>query len=132
MGGEGHTDRGQPSAGGPAPSSRLLHRADQAAVAGLVLLGLAGSIAYWITRGGCRGERIEIERAEPLEAKFLVDINHADWPEIAQLPGVGETLARRIIDWRNRNGRFPNHEALLDVDGIGPATLERIKPYLKN
>jgi competence protein ComEA len=130
MGAPGKTDPGREQAG-RSVRDRILHRADQAAVAGLVLLALAGSIAYWITRGGWRGEWIEIERARPLEATFHVDINQADWPEIAQLPGVGETLARRIVDWRTRKGRFTNHEALLDVDGIGPAKLQQIKPYLK-
>jgi competence protein ComEA len=93
-------------------------------------MALVGMVAYWFVHGGWRGELIEVQRAEPLEAQFLVDINQADWPEIAQLPGVGEILARRIVAKRARLGHFPDHEALLEVDGIGPATLQQIKPYL--
>lgn len=108
----------------------LLRRADQAAVAGLVVLALAGMAAYWYVQGGPRGQLIEIDRADPLVARFQVDINQADWPELAQLPAVGQVLARRIVDSRAAAGPFADHDDLLRVNGIGPLTLQRIKPYL--
>ncbi|MCI0335385.1 MAG: helix-hairpin-helix domain-containing protein [Planctomycetes bacterium] len=108
----------------------LLRRLDQAAVASLVALALAGMGAYWVVQGGHRGELIEIDRAEPLTARYLVDINKADWPEFAELPDLGETLARRIVDSRSTAGPFGDHDDLLRVRGIGPRTLERLKPYL--
>jgi competence protein ComEA len=108
----------------------MLRRADQAAVAGLVFLALVGMSAYWFVHGGHRGELIEIERAEPLTARYLVDINKAEWPEFAELPALGETLARRIIESRANGGLFGDHDDLLRVNGIGPRTLERLKPYL--
>ncbi|MBI2826885.1 MAG: helix-hairpin-helix domain-containing protein [Planctomycetia bacterium] len=64
-------------------------------------------------------------------ARFEVDINEADWPELAQLPGVGETLARRIVESRQTDGPFADHEELRRIRGIGPRTLERIKPFLR-
>jgi competence protein ComEA len=103
---------------------------DQAAVAVLVLFALVGMGVYWVVQGGPRGELIEIDRAEPLSAKFLVDINKAEWPEFAELPQVGETLARRIVDSRSAGGPFRDHDDLRRVRGIGPRTLERLKPYL--
>jgi competence protein ComEA len=103
---------------------------DQAAVASLVLLALAGMGAYWFVHGGHRGELIEIDRAEPLTAKYLVDINAAEWPELAELPDIGETLARRIVESRAAAGPFGDHEDLLRVQGIGPRTLEKLSPYL--
>jgi competence protein ComEA len=108
----------------------LLRRADQAAVAGLVGAALVAMAAYWFVQGGHRGELIQIERAEPLEARFLVDINRAEWPELAELPLVGEMLARRIVESRSAEGEFGDHEDLLRVNGIGPRTLERLRPYL--
>lgn len=108
----------------------LLRRADQAAVAALVGLALVGMGVHWFVQGGHRGEVIEIDRAEPLTARFLVDINAAKWPELAELPEVGETLARRIVESRAAAGPFGDHEDLLRVNGIGPRTLERLKPYL--
>ncbi len=108
----------------------LLRRADQAAVATLVAFALAGMGVYWFMQGGHRGELIEIDRAAPLTAQYLVDINKADWPEFAELPEVGETLARRIVESRAEAGPFGDHEDLLRVNGIGPRTLERLIPYL--
>jgi competence protein ComEA len=108
----------------------ILRAADQAAVAGLVLLALVGMAAYWLAQGGLTGELIEIDRAEPLVARFQVDINAATWPELSQVPEIGETLARRIVDARQTGGRYHDHDDLLRVNGIGPRTLERMKPFL--
>ena len=88
------------------------------------------SLSYWWYRGGSRGDLVEIDRAEPLSVQYLVDINHADWPEIIQLPRLGETMARRILNERDQNGPFAQVEDLVRVNGIGPKTLEKIRPYL--
>jgi len=117
---------GEPK-GGPA---WLLRRADQAAVAMLVLAGLAASGAWWIAQGGLQGRLIEIDRAQPQTAQFKVDLNSADWPELSQLPGIGETLARRIVESRRAEGPFVEHDDLQRVRGIGPKTLQRVRPYL--
>jgi competence protein ComEA len=85
---------------------------------------------YWFYLGGHRGQLIEIDRADPLTAKYEVDINRADWPEMVQLPGLGETLARRIITDRQQRGPFRDIDDLNRVQGIGLRTLERIRPYL--
>jgi competence protein ComEA len=108
----------------------VLRRADQATVAVLVTAALAGMGVYWVVQGGPRSDLIEIDRAAPLEARFRVDINAADWPELAELPGVGETLARRIVDARQQGGKFRDQSDLRRVQGIGPRTLERMKPFL--
>jgi competence protein ComEA len=108
----------------------LLRAADQAAVAGLVLAALVGMAAYWVVQGGLSGELIEIDRAEPLVARFQVDVNKASWPELSQVPTIGEVLARRIVESRQTKGRFVDHADLLRVNGIGPRTLERMEPYL--
>ena len=108
----------------------LLRLTDQATVAALLLAALAAMAGYWLFHGGHRGRLIEIDRAEPLEAKFAVDINQADWPELAQLPGIGETLARRIVQSRAEDGPFVDHSDLVRVRGIGPRTLARVSPYL--
>jgi competence protein ComEA len=107
-----------------------LRRGDQSIVAVLVLLALGGMAAYWIALGGPKGELIEIDRAAPLTARYQVDINKAGWPELAELPDVGETLARRIVESRTSAGPFHDHSDLLRVRGVGPRTLERLKPFL--
>jgi competence protein ComEA len=108
----------------------VLRRVDQAVVAALVAISLVGMAVYWVVQGGPRGELIEIDRAEPLTARYLVDVNKANWPEFAELPDIGETLARRIVDSRETGGAFRDHDDLRRVRGIGPRTLERLKPYL--
>lgn len=113
------------------PAPWLLRRADQAGVAGLVLLALLATVAWWIRQGGLRGSTVEFERAEPQVAQFEVDINSADWPELLQLPSIGETLARRIVESREKDGPFLDHKDLRRVRGIGPKTLETIRPYLR-
>ena len=50
-----------------------------------------------------------------------VDVNTNDLYELTELPGVGETIARRILDEREANGDFFFPEDLLAVPGIGPA-----------
>ncbi len=109
----------------------LLKAADQAVVAALALLALVLLAAWWHVHGGGRGGLLEFDQHPADPPTFLVDINSADWPELAQLPGIGETLARRIVDARRQHGPFLSHQDLRRVRGIGPATLERLRPYLR-
>jgi len=114
----------------PLPPRWLLRRADQTAVAALVVAALAAVIGWWTAHGGWRGGLLEIDQAQPLDARFAVDINSADWPELMQLPGIGRVLAQRIVDSRRTLGPFADHDALRRVPGIGPKTLQQIRPYL--
>jgi competence protein ComEA len=111
--------------------SPILRRMDQAAVAALTLLALSSIGMYWLVQGGTSGRLIEIDRAPRQTASFRIEINEADWPELSLLPGVGETLARRIVESRSAQGRFADLDDLRRVRGIGPKTLERIRPFLR-
>jgi len=91
---------------------------------------LALMAAVWWRHASGPGGVIDIDRAAPLTAKFQVNVNQADWPELMQLPGVGRTLAERVIAEREERGAFRSVEELTRVDGIGPRTIERIRPYL--
>ena len=57
----------------------------------------------------------------------LVDLNAATVEELDTLPGVGPVTAAAIIAWRDANGRFTSVDQLGDVDGIGPARLEKLR-----
>jgi competence protein ComEA len=56
-----------------------------------------------------------------------VNINTASATELEALPGIGEVIAQRIVDYRTQNGPFASVDALLDVSGIGDATLGDIR-----
>jgi competence protein ComEA len=60
---------------------------------------------------------------------FPVNINTASKKELDALPGIGEVLAQRIIDYRSANGPFSTVDELTKVKGIGVKTLEKLKPY---
>src|SRR5262245_18631532 len=114
----------------PAWPRLFLRRAEQAGVATILVLAL-GAIGGWlIWQGRIRGRLIDIDAAEPVAVEFRIDANRADWPELALLPDVGEQLARRIVDNRRQNGPFRDLDDLRRVRGIGPRTLEGLKPYL--
>jgi competence protein ComEA len=104
---------------------------DQAVVAALVMMALVGVGVYWLTQGGLSGRLIEIDRATPQSVAFELDINAAGWPELSVLPNIGETLAKRIVESRQADGPFADVDDLQRVRGIGPKTLEQIRPYLR-
>lgn len=60
-----------------------------------------------------------------------VDINIANWAELDNLPHIGPVLSKRIIEYREKNGKFENIEDLLKVSGIGEKTLEKIREYIE-
>jgi len=113
-----------------APGPWLLRRTDQSVVAVLVLSALAAMGGWWIANGGWRNGLVEADRTQQRVARYQVDINSADRLELIQLPGIGDTLAQRIIETRQSGGPFAKPDDLRRVNGIGPKIMERIRPYL--
>jgi len=119
-----------PSETPPPEPSPLVARAEQVVLVVLALAVVAGvawrAADYW---------RIG---AEPLEVipppegpTFRVNVNQADWVTLSLVPGVGETLAKRIVDKRQeRGGKFESLDDLKIVPGIGDKMLEKLRPYL--
>jgi competence protein ComEA len=112
------------------PTDALIRPRERRTATVLTAGALALMAAGWWRHAGDAGGMIDIDRATPLTAQFQVNVNQADWPELMQLPGVGRTLAERVIAERQERGEFQSVEELTRVDGIGPRTIDRIRPYL--
>lgn len=60
----------------------------------------------------------------------VVDVNTATVEELVQLPGIGEKRAEAILQARQQRGGFKSVDELLEIRGIGPANLEKLRPHL--
>ncbi len=60
----------------------------------------------------------------------VINLNTASQAELETLPGVGPVTAKAILDWRTENDKFSRVEDLLDVRGIGEATLAKLRPLV--
>ncbi|MGP4055736.1 ComEA family DNA-binding protein [Mycobacterium sp. 4D054] len=61
----------------------------------------------------------------------VVDLNTATAEQLDTLPGIGPVTAAAIIAWRDANGRFDSVDQLGDVDGIGPARLDKLRTLVR-
>jgi competence protein ComEA len=59
-----------------------------------------------------------------------IDLNAATLEQLQQLPGIGPTMAARIVAWRATHGRLARPEDLLEVKGIGPKSFAKLQPYV--
>ncbi len=59
-----------------------------------------------------------------------ININNASEIELQKLPRIGPAMSKRIINYRNKYGKFKSKNKLLNVKGIGKKTLEKILPYI--
>ena len=69
-------------------------------------------------------------REIPASTVEKVNLNTAGAAELASLPGIGETLAQRIVAYREENGRFTAPEDLMGVEGIGEKTINGLQDYV--
>jgi len=97
----------------------------------LELLNLAAPLIdgsqVLVPRAGDEAAPAIAGEAQGAVAEAPIDVNTASATELEALPGVGEVIAQAIVDYRTENGAFASVEQLLDVSGIGDATLEDIR-----
>ena len=99
---------------------------------GLTAVFLCGLLAlYAHDRAGLTASPVETARDVPQEA-FMpepapLDLNTASAEELAELPGIGRELARRIVAYREEHGPFETVEELMEVSGIGQGKLDGLE-----
>ncbi len=100
-------------------------------VAGIgISIFLAASLFYFWQRSVTNSGLIEFKDIPSRKVAYEVDINSAPWPEFANLPGIGEKLARQIVSHREQFGPFESTQQLTDISGIGRSKLAAILPFL--
>lgn len=72
-----------------------------------------------------------LDRLERRTAYGSIDPNAASVDELQALPGIGPSLARRIVAERERGGPYRSLDDLQRVAGIGPKTAERLRPWIR-
>ena len=80
--------------------------------------------------GDVRISRSKLTAQRTRPDNHSIDINHADSTALVGLPGIGPITARKIIDYRNKYGPFPDLKSLRNVKGIGEKKFAKILPYL--
>lgn len=76
------------------------------------------------------GARLAAEAEPPATPTGPLDLNAATRDQLVALPGIGPSRAEAILALRESRGRLESVEDLRSVRGIGPATLERLRPLL--
>lgn len=111
----------------PLPDRWIVVR-DQRTVAVLAILYLLTVLG--VTLGRRRsGELVPVDTLPDSPLLLLVDVNRADASELSLLPGIGPALAERVIQ-RRQIQPFRYVEELREVVGIGPKTLDRLRPLV--
>jgi len=88
-----------------------------------VAFGLAVAFAVLASTG------VAVAATKPAPAA-KVNLNTASTQQLSALPGVGEKLAARIVEYRQKAGGFKSVQELMNVKGIAEKNLGRIEPYL--
>ncbi len=97
--------------------------------AGLLVALALGLLGYHVAVGHRAASRPTSLEPRAL-SKASLDLNRAEHADLLQLPGVGDGLARRILEQRDRQGGFQRVEDLRSVRGVGPAILEQLRAFV--
>ena len=143
----------------PAPEELLVHVAGAVMRPGLYALPAGSRVADAIEAAGGATRRADLDLlnlAEPLvdgnkvgvlergaespapvsvpaasgAPAGVVALNSADQAALETIPGIGPVTAAAILAYRDEAGPFSSVAQLLEIDGIGPATLESLRPYV--
>jgi competence protein ComEA len=92
---------------------------------------LGSSVSAGSTAPGAPGTGSHPDRPDKPTRSEVVNLNTATVQQLDALPGVGPVTAAAIVAWRDANGKFTKVDQLAEVDGIGPARLEKLRPLVR-
>jgi len=121
----------KPAADETVESHFWLTRSDQVIFGLLSFVAIVLLCVYWVRLSNWGTRTVEIERLPARQYEFHIDANSATWVEWGQIEGIGDGLARRIVEDREQNGPFRSVDDLARVKGIGPKTLEHLRPWVR-
>lgn len=97
-----------------------------------IVVGIAAPAGHPQALGSSAGSRPAAPASgAPAKPPGPVDLNTGTVEQLDALPGVGPVMAAAIVAWRSANGKFTSVDQLAEVDGIGPARLERLRPLVR-
>jgi competence protein ComEA len=97
----------------------------------LAALTLGAALAGALAAPAVLAAANEAKAPAAASAASPVNVNTATIEELTALPGIGEKRAQAIVEARKQKGGFKSVDELTEVKGIGPANLEKLRPYLR-
>ncbi|WP_204802436.1 ComEA family DNA-binding protein [Mycobacterium riyadhense] len=112
--------------------ARPLGDGEQIVVGLAPMSGQPTALGSSVTTGSVSGPATTSGRAKtPAKPADALDLNTATVEQLDALPGVGPVTAAAIVAWRQANGKFTSVDQLADVDGIGPARLDKLRALVR-
>ena len=94
-------------------------------------VALAATLALCFGIFAAAGIDVAAAAGDRQDRATVVDLNHAGAEELTAVPGIGETMARRIVEWRDEHGPFRRVEDLMKIKGIGEKSFQKMRPYVR-
>jgi comEA protein len=97
----------------------MLSESERRVLIFIIFLLLLGSVAGFF--------RVSPEKETETFTSLPICINSASEEELVLLPGIGEVIAKRILDYRSKNNDFKTKDEIMKVKGIGKVKFEKIR-----